>query len=267
MIFSRLVAIVGMIVSLTLSASLAMACPAPDNLSTVRGRDQCLSIKTYQSDGKSGAPVLFIVLHGDGSAGGPVDYHYDVAARLASDNSINVIAVAMLRPGYGDRAGNSSTGSDLGRRDSYTPQYIDDISDAISNLKTFHRANRVVLVGHSGGAAISAVILGRHPGLADAGTLVACPCDLVAWRQRENRSPWMRSLSPHRYVGDIPRHTRIVALVGSDDTNTPPSLSENYVSSLTSRGVEATFVLLQGANHNRAFTRPEVVEAAVSMGK
>jgi alpha-beta hydrolase superfamily lysophospholipase len=48
------------------------------------------------------------------------------------------------------------------------------IAHVIGELKRRYHARQVVVAGHSGGAAIAANILGRHPALIDAALLVYC---------------------------------------------------------------------------------------------
>ncbi len=242
----------------------AAPCDSPDNLTRVTGDRECLVAKTFAANSLS-APVLYVVLHGDTSGGGPSDYHYAVAQRLG--NAENAVAVALIRPGYFDSAGAKSSGNNFNRTDSYTAENVDDIAGAIKNLKAFYKPSRVVLVAHSGGSAISAVILGRTPHLANAAVLVSCPCDIEAWRSMTGRRPWPNSESPIRYVDRIPTDARVAVLVGSNDTDTPSKLSEEYLAALKGRGIAATLDVLQGATHNGAFRSSHVIDAAQSLAK
>jgi pimeloyl-ACP methyl ester carboxylesterase len=205
-------------------------------------------------------------LHGDVSSGGPANYHFAFAQKLLdAPDAQNLVAVAMVRPGYPDGAGNTSTGDDR-RYDHYTPENIDAVADAVRHLKEHYQASRVVLVGHSGGAAISAVILGRHPGLAAAAVLVSCPCVISTWRaQRPRKSAWLHSESPHDWAKKVPEGSRVVALTGTDDTNTKPALAEEYVELLRKRGIDARFIVVPRASHNSAFRSAQVEEAVVSL--
>jgi pimeloyl-ACP methyl ester carboxylesterase len=66
--------------------------------------------------------------------------------------------------------------------DNNTPEVVDAVERAARDLATEHNTSAVVLVGHSGGAAIVANVLGRYPDLAQGAVLVGCGCDPVAWR-------------------------------------------------------------------------------------
>ncbi len=245
-------------------SALAKPCDGPDDVSWVTGAKECLVIRTFRSTGDLSHPTLVVVLHGDVSSGGPANYHFALAQKLVdAPDAQNLVAVAMVRPGYPDGASNTSTGDTFDRHDHYTPENIDAVADAIRHLKEHYQASHVVLVGHSGGAATSAVILGRHPGLAAAAVLVSCPCIISTWRAR--RSPWLRSESPHEWVKKVPETSRIVALTGTDDTNTQPALAEEYVELLHKRGIDARFIAVPGASHNSAFRSAQVEEAVVSL--
>jgi pimeloyl-ACP methyl ester carboxylesterase len=107
----------------------------------------------------------------------------------------------------------------------------------------------VVYVGHSGGAAIGGVLIGRRRGLVDAAVLVSCPCDIDRWNSGHKREPWTRSLSPSMFAHRVPTETQVVAITGERDANTPPALARSYVAKLSERGVSARAVIVDGASH------------------
>ncbi|MFN0044471.1 MAG: alpha/beta hydrolase family protein [Alphaproteobacteria bacterium] len=225
-------------------------CAPADNASRVSGRDLCFVIKTHEGKLAQPNPALVVFLHGDTSAGGPSDYFYGYAERFADESTVTV---ALIRPGYFDSARNQSGGSDLGRRDNYLPEYMDAIAAALEALKAHHKARRLVMVGHSGGAATTANILGRHPGLVDAAVLLSCPCNLGAWRNRSagrGSANWERSLSPDTVIDRIAPSSSVVAAVGENDVNTVPALSRDYVASLAARNIKARLLVIPGAAHN-----------------
>lgn len=197
----------------------------------------------------SGNQVLVVLLHGDVSSGGPADYLYGVASEIARANG-GVTAVALLRPGYNDREGRQSAGSHNGRRDHYTGRNNDLVAQSIQALKASIRPRRVVVMGHSGGAAQLGSVIGRHSGLVNSAILVSCPCDIPRWRANRGGSGWSQSQSPVRFVGGIGRGTRVVAITGANDGNTTPSLAQQYVQAATSAGVAATFASVPGAGHD-----------------
>jgi len=225
----------------------AQTCRDSDISQAVMGQTYCLVVKTLAAHPGG---LLVVLLHGDLSRGGPATYHVELAQELADANP-NATVVAMLRPGYDDGEGHKSDGDTNNRRDHYTARNIDAVAAAIGNLKAQYKASRAVLIGHSGGAAFAGVIAGRHPGLADAVALISCPCDIPVWRaNRRAGSSWPNSLSPSDFAAQVPPATTVVALVGTQDTNTPVSLSRDYISKVSATGAKASLVEISGAGHN-----------------
>jgi pimeloyl-ACP methyl ester carboxylesterase len=212
----------------------------------VFGGGLCLVASTFGADAAGERPTLVVVVHGDISDGGAATYHAAFARTLARPG---VVAVALNRPGYADAAGRVSEGSTLGRQDNYTAANVAAIAGAIDALKQHSRAARTVYVGHSGGAAIGGVLIGRRPGLVDAAVLVSCPCDIARWLHERGRMPWTRSLSPDFFIPRVPKTTEVVAITGTADGNTFPALAEDYAAALARRGVPARFVAVEGAGH------------------
>ena len=141
--------------------------------------------------------------------------------------------------------------------DNYTPEVLDAIAAAISELRARYRPRRVVLVGHSGGSAVVGSLIGQREGIADAALVVSCVCDLASWRKHMQASKggkiWerpVRSLSPLALLKGIPASTRISMLVGSDDQTTPPSLTDAYAAALRDRRIPVDVMVAAGLGHN-----------------
>jgi len=237
----------------------ASPCDRDDFESQVSGASQCLLMKRYGTASPKG---MVIWLHGDLSSGAPANYHFALAEQTAQLYSAReVMAVAIVRPGYPDGSGRSSSvdSSHAGRSDHYTRENILEIAGAITHLRKKFSPDHVILVGHSGGAAISAVIAGMQPGLIDALVLVACPCDLARWRL--GRREWTRSESPSAWIDKVPVTTRIFALTGSKDNNTSPELADIYTKGQRTRGLDATFEMIPDATHNSAIRAAPVFHA------
>ena len=92
------------------------------------------------------------------------------ASATAAATLPGVAAVALVRPGYPDGAGESSGVAALhaGRNDHYTKENVEEVGAALARLRERAGAKRLVVVGHSGGAATTAILLGMKPGLIDA---------------------------------------------------------------------------------------------------
>lgn len=232
----------------TPAAAQADACAGRDAARNVAGDRLCLAMRAF---GVRAAPggTLVVVLHGDASSGGPANYHFELAREIAAARPAASV-VALVRPGYADGDGLTSDGNHYGRRDHYTAENIDAVAASIASLRARTGAARVVGIGHSGGAATLGVIAGRRPGTLDAVLLLSCPCDIPAWRAMGSARPWAQSLSPHDSIAAIPAGTRVIAAVGTGDSNTWPRLSETFVAALKKRGLPAELVAIDGVGHN-----------------
>lgn len=226
------------------TGSVPPACEGPQRLE-VDGRG-CVAVRRF---GQATSDTLIVMLHGDVSSGGPASYHFPFTQRIA-DRVPDAAVVALVRPGYPDGAGNTSAGTNYNRTDQYTAGNMDIMAGAIQALKRETGATRVIAVGHSGGAATIANILARDQGLIDAAALLACNCNIAAWRDGFGRQPWTRSLDPYRLADSVPMTARVVGYTGANDTNAFPSQKRSYIEKLTARGVHAEMHVVPGAGHN-----------------
>jgi len=212
------------------------------------------------------AQTLIVVLHGDAPSAKP-GYHYTFA-RSAAAAVPNSVAVGLLRPGYEDPQGKRSPGvRGTTTGDNYTPDRIAAVARAIRKLQRRYRTARTILVGHSGGAAITADLAGTYPGLIDGMILVSCPCELPEWRRHmQTVSPtplWdqpVTSLDPIMLVGGIPAGLKTAVLVGSEDKTTPVAFSRAYAEALTLRGIATDYRIVPGKDHE-LLGDPEVIGA------
>ena len=159
---------------------------------------------------------------------------------------------------------NSSTGISYRksrRGTGYNSHYVEEIALAIKKLKDYHKANKIIIVGHSGGAAIAALILGRHPGIANGAILAACPCNINKWAQTGGKRSGRGALSPHDYVENIGADVTIIALTGTKDDNTFPILAIEYIEKLKKNNINAKFIGVEGETHNGVTRSPQFYNA------
>ncbi|MBF0268599.1 MAG: alpha/beta hydrolase [Alphaproteobacteria bacterium] len=243
---------------------LAAPCDKPVSPLRVSAREECLIARTFESKEGASPRLLYVLLHGNHSDGSPATSMFKVAQGLVDKAPPGTVAVALLRPGYNDEEGNYSTG-ERNRVDNWRSAVIDDIADAIANLKRHYHPQRLVLIGHSGGSAVAGVILGRHPGLADAALLFGCVCDIRQWRAGRSGGMWT-SESPSDYVTRIPPKTKIAVLVGAGDNVTTPSLSEGYVAALADQGLPVDYKAIEGRDHYNIIRSEQIIETALKLG-
>lgn len=244
------------------TVAVAAPCRNEDFETTVSGQDECLLMRRY---GSVTPETMLVWLHGNVSSGGPASSHFRVAQKAADElGADRVLSVALVRPGYPDGTGAYSSGSDNGRVDNWTQPVVAEIGTVIGRLRNRFRPQTVILIGHSGGAAISAALLGLKPDLAEAAILIGCPCDMQAWRAGRSRTPW-RSEDPMNWVAAVPTPTRVIALTGSRDDTTRPALATTYVARLKARGIDAEFRLVADAGHIDILGSPAITAAAAEL--
>ena len=210
----------------------------------------------FRSADAGQSPILIVVLHGDLDTGGA-----SPLASKAASQIHGVIAAALVRPGYTDDEGDTSDGI-MGKTngDNYTPEVLKQLDAAVGQLKSQFHPSAVILVGHSGGAAITADLIARDNGLATAALLLSCPCDVPAWRKHMNtlrpNPTWdepVTSISPMSVVDQISPKTRIWMMVGDADEVAPPEFTQRYADALRKHGIQPQVTVLPGRGHNIIF--------------
>lgn len=235
-------------------AALAQPCkelPAEQTVSDQKGG--CLALVPMAKP-LVAAKTLIVMLHGDGE--GKLGQR-QVDRWTAIGQSLNAPGrnvFFMIRPGYHSTVGDSSGWANP-KDDDYTSENMARVAGALATLRQTYRPEKLILLGHSGGAATSALILGKHPSTADAALLLGCPCDVPPWRdhrnaQRGRGGPWYNSLNPLAFVTGIPSGTPVFAVTGSQDDNTLPEFARRWVALATEKGVKARYEEPGGLNHS-----------------
>ncbi|MBZ1349699.1 lysophospholipase [Alcaligenaceae bacterium LF4-65] len=209
-------------------------------------------------------PILVVLLHGD-SGGGLAQRHLDRWTKTANILSgQNQTLVFLVRPGYRSPVGDSSGWANQ-HDDDYTAGNVERVATALQNLRVRYNASKVIVVGHSGGAAITALLLGRFPSSLDGAILLGCPCDVPPWRQhrgaqRGRQTPWPNSLNPMDAVANIPTDKVVLAVTGSLDDNTLPLFAQAWINAVSARGVNARFILAPDLDHTNILLWPGLSE-------
>ncbi len=237
--------------------------PDADAKSWVQGGPFRLRMRPFVSEEISASPILIVVIHGDTPFNEP-EYQYVFAAKVASTYR-DVVAVGLLRPGYTDLQGNRSEGErgeSVG--DNINVTNSEAIADAIGGLKRRWNARKVVVAAHSGGAALAANVLGRHPALIDQALLVSSVYDVEKWRQymfeQTGESVFqgkIETLSPIEQITGMSDQVEVTLMVGSEDEVAPPSFSEQYETAARNHGKRVRLVRLEGEGHE-IFLNPAV---------
>lgn len=251
-----------------LLSSLAMA-ECNNILEEVNVQNVCTKIKTFKSEIITDEPTLLIALHGDAPFNNP-SYQYNFASQVA-EHSENVISVGMLRPGYTDhldRTSDGVKGNTVG--DNYDEPRIQQISQAVQKLKLHHNANKVILAGHSGGAAITAKLIAIYPKLANHAFVVSCPCNINSWRADMYKSSQYEGFkgdldisSPIDLVRTISNDTKISIFTGDKDVVAKPYLSQEYETALKNASKQVQLVELNG--DHELFMNKEIIQSLVDV--
>lgn len=256
----------GLLLGLAGTATFAQSAKCPDGkpadgIERAGEARHCLVIRTLQPGQTSRITpkVLVIFLHGDN--GGRIELRADSGTAAVLAEKLQAVTIAMQRPGYRSDLGTSDGETGAGD-DDYTPQNVDIIASALGNLRSLNPGKKILLIGHSGGAAMAALLASRFPGSADAYLLAACPCDVPAWRQWRGSAAgksgvWSRSLSPLAEAAKAGPDTLIRVVVGNKDENTLPQFSESYARALQARGVKTRVTYAMNATHVSVQRSPE----------
>lgn len=231
------------------------ACLNEDNITHTDANGECIALQTYF--GKTMPmqhPILLVFIHGDGiPGGGPSDYlKFQATKYIAPD----IVPIVMIRPGYYDSYGNTSTGESYAfashgyPNDSYRPNTVNTIAKTVNKLKDFYQARCTILVGHSGGAMMSGIILGKYPELANGAVLAAVVGDIHIWAEKHHYGRYPKSLSPNNFITDIPKKNFVYIVSGTQDNNTYPEMSHAYYQQLKQAGIQAFWYPQANGTHN-----------------
>ncbi len=209
-------------------------------------------LRAYRPRALPRADTLTIYIEGDGLAWldrstpslnpTPVD---PLALRLALRDPGP--AVYLGRPcQYLTRARQSNCRMRYWTGDRFAPEVIEATSAAIDQLRLRFAANKVVLIGYSGGGAVATLASVGRDDVAELIT-VAGNLDHRRWTRAQRLSPLSGSLNPadcrHRLA-----HLRQTHLVGERDTTITPDIARDFVAQ-AQWVIEPRVVVVPGFDH------------------
>ena len=205
----------------------------------------CAGTLAYQAYGSSEKPKAIVVfMHGAVSKGGPADYMYR-SARSFAESHPDIVAIALLGPGYYDRHGKRSDGWDAQRR---LADDTDPLIEALKALSVKYQTKKIFVLGHSKGAMNMGGILGKEPGLISGAVLIAGIYDIDAIATSRNRS--QNGISGIKLVSKIDKNTKIVLVHGDADHQVPIRQSEAFNQKAQEQGLSSQLIVLQGEGHD-----------------
>ena len=219
---------------------LAKKCQKEDFVNFVSDVVGCIAINIhsdikYNEDLKKKKLVIFI--HGDQVETKNIYFDTFASEFVHPD----ILLISITRPGWTNIKDHKSEGKlNISNGDNYIPKEdVDPIYRVIKKLKKKFKTLETLVVGHSGGAAITGILFGRFTKLVDSAILISCPCIVPLWRRdyynniikKTNKlfcMPKFKSHSPHQYVKKISSNLNIHIFAGNQDKNTLPIYSEEY---------------------------------------
>lgn len=259
----RLRTIVSMLFTVLLSACATL--PAPDErrqaasaLARERGwqglelRTSSFSLQAYVPGASPADDELTLYIEGDGLAWisgrqpssdpTPLD---PLGLRLALAHPQGN-AVYLGRPCQYLGNGRAPCGKAYWTGARFAEQVVHSIDQATDQLKARAGAQRLVLVGYSGGGALAMLLAARRRDVVQVVT-VAGNLDHAAWTQHHRVTPLHGSLNPERLRPRL-AHLRQLHLVGERDRITPPELAQAFVAGYPP-GHQARVEVLPGYDH------------------
>lgn len=180
---------------------------------------------------RAGAGVLTVYIEGDGLAFlGPHTVSADptpndpVALRMALAHPGGAAAY-LARPCQYLMAGPCRPAYWTSHR--YAAEIVAGMSQAVDELKRGVGAERVILVGYSGGGAVAVLVASRRKDVAGVVT-VAANLDLAVWTQAKGLSALTGSLDPAGVAAEVAAIPQVHFIGGKDDT-VPAEVGQSYL--------------------------------------
>jgi hypothetical protein len=127
----------------------------------------------------------------------------------------------------------------------FSPEVVDSLAVVLRSEMIRANAREVELYGHSGGGTLAVLLAARVASVTRVVTIGAT-LDTAAWCALHGYTPLLGSLNPAE-LGPNPELPRVLHLVGSQDTNTPPELVESAAARI---GASSSVRIVRGYTHN-----------------
>lgn len=194
------------------------------------GKFRLLALSRAEAAGTAG--TLRVYIEGDGAAW-PTPYHPPrdptpmeptALAMAAVDSAATVVYLG--RPcQYLDAAELAQCPGEFWTGSRFAPAVVDAYMELLDRLKAASGAQRLRLVGYSGGGVIAALLAARRNDVEQLVT-VAAPLPVAEWTALHGLTPLAGSLDPDAAAGSVPKATH---MAGADDDIVPPQLVAGFV--------------------------------------
>jgi predicted esterase YcpF (UPF0227 family) len=182
----------------------------------------------YSRRGQIPSQVLHVYLSGDGSP-------WIGRTRISSDPTPrNPVALRLMsmdpnpslylgRPCYHGLAHTAGCDASRWTYGRYSEQVVASLTKALQGFVHEHGYREIVLIGYSGGGVL-AWLMAERLGRLRLLVTIAANLDIDAWTNLHGYTPLHDSLNPANRP-PLPTHIRQLHVVGTRDTNVPPSLT------------------------------------------
>ncbi|PIR37584.1 MAG: alpha/beta hydrolase [Alphaproteobacteria bacterium CG11_big_fil_rev_8_21_14_0_20_39_49] len=176
-----------------------------------------------------------------------------VALKLASlDKSENVIYLA--RPcQYVDLKSDRLCDAKFWSGSKYSKLVVDSLGQAVDNIKTYTKVDKINLIGFSGGGAIAAILAATRDDVLSFRS-VAGNLDHVAFNKYHKVDQLNDSLNAADFADDLKGLPQMY-LSGIDDTVVPPVIAENFAKKVDSTKGCVELVNLPDVTHHKGWER------------
>ena len=147
----------------------------------------------------------------------------------------------------------------------FSPLVLAAMNDAVNQLKKTRQANKVRLIGYSGGAALASILSNQRTDVVQLVT-IAGNLDHAAWTSHHQISPLRNSLNPANFLDNIATHQiPQIHIAGYEDSIIPPTLIEEFINKQTTKNI--TFISIAGYDHHCCWDQnwPSIWETAISL--
>lgn len=129
----------------------------------------------------------------------------------------------------------------------FSEPVVEETSRALDDLLRRTGANRLRLIGFSGGGALAVLMAARRADVVSLVT-VAGNLDHAAWTSMHKVSPLVDSLNPMDVAQQV-QHIEQLHIAGADDAVVPPSIARRFVEAMPDP-VAARVVVIDGMGHH-----------------
>ena len=225
-------------------------CTKEDFVKYVAIEEGCIGILKLGKIDKT-KKKLVIFLHGDRKNNSDYNIKKEYPfSSIIKDQKENINFFYLARPGHKFNGRTRSTGKETSgeQKGSWNAIYkkswdqIKLSAKAIKKLKEHYQPDELILIGSSGGAHLTAITLGRMPGLINKAILVGCSCT-SGWP--DDVSPWE---SPRNQIKNIDPNAKIILITGDKDEVTPALQAEAYAKKAKKRSLNAQIHIVKGGH-------------------